>query len=415
MKYIVSIFFTLIINCNIISQTLTLKDSVKVAGNIQHDYRSIGQIQIIDTLIYFLYSDSGKVIIYSLKGEKIDQISLEGKWKKGVSYSSVAQGYIPENEGDFLIFNSNGDHFFYFDKNGKKNKRFRYVKAKFHKVPYTLLPSTAYTFDPFETIYFDKNQKKIFMPIIPAWDIYDRKGDYKISALENIYNTEGLIGVFTYEGKLINVIGKFDEVYRKNKFLIYLNSIYSYYDPKTQTIFIGQEGSEQISTYDLSGKHLKTFGVGNSTDYLPTISSKEEFQTIVYHNKLITNNYKYLFYDNKNNLTYRIYAKAIEDNTEPEKGYDKLAVLLEMKKNKIPGCPRPSKQEMQQKELLEKKPHYLQIYDNTKNNVLIAEIQVQYPFKILKAEQNFIWVHSGFDYEKNQHIILKYEFSFKNK
>lgn len=387
-------------------------DSIRLSERGPSQYRNFGQISVTDSNIIFLYSDSGKVIYYNRQGIQQKALELDGKWRSDIRYSGEAQGYFPQQTG-FIIFNDNGGHLYYFSKEGKRLKRWRYIDTRLKRNTYEIYPSSV---DVFETGYYDDSSKKILLHVIPSFDkAIDNNFEYDLAELAKVYSTPGLIGVFNDKGKLENVIGEFDDVYRDNQYLLYLNGIYTFFEPQSKHLYIVQEASPLISVYDLQGRKINTIGAGTIREKLPTITSRDQSVLQSLHFRIITNNYKYVFHDSESNLTYRVYAPAAQDTTKPEVGYDKLAILAQMKRDKVGGCPRPSTQEIRQQELLDNKPHFLQVFDGNRDNKLIAEVPISYPFKILKSERDILWVHAGFDHTRNEHLLIKYKIALLYK
>lgn len=337
---------------------LTRKNIIKydMSGNIKSNVGLAELNSSIDTLQPKILSRQKSMIFLDYNNNQLTRIGEDGtlllglRPRKGKIKYRFRRGYTSYN-------------FFDFDEENN----------------YAIVRLSPYRWKPF------KSKKKFF-----------KEGT-------KYYQTKGLIGIFNNTGRLIRTIDEYNNIYRKQKFIPYIDQIYSCYDSEGKIVYIGQMAVPEIRAYNiLTGKLVNTMNTEKSgvVQTLKTIDNRDDF-----HNKnteyvIISNTYNNLYYHNESKSIIRIYKPAIEDTTSIDTKYE--ALKKEYEEKKIKACPPPSKQAMARQKLGMERPCFLQVLNTSSDNCLIFEqdLGLKYPTIIGHKGNDFYILGSRTDNKK---------------
>ena len=281
-------------------------------------------------------------------------------------------------DNDYAFLNTACTALYIFDGKTGDYKSITSLKRKFRNRKYNVV-NTANGINPTFYPFYSKNTETFFLRIVPSFK--PKKGFAKYH--NDRYNTTGLIGEFNRKGKLINVHGSYDNIYKHNHYLSfrdgcmmdrYADSVIIYATQLSDQIHLKhiQRGEEQI--FGSRGKFIDI-----NAENIPMVTSDED---------LLLNKYSTLiespFYWSLNvtdNHIIRTYTIATEDTISVDS--EEVKIRLKYLNGEIKGCLLPSMTEQKQRIfMLTNKAFFIQIYDK-KTLKLLYDDKLNIPFPLL--------------------------------
>ncbi len=223
------------------------------------------------------------------------------------------------------------------------------------------------------------NKNVVLVPIIPKPGKLDQ-----FSSPAAYFNNDGIIGAYSPKGKLQQLMGQRDPIYKTGDKARYhhLNHCSYSYDARQEYLYVGSGASHLIRVYDWNNKEVAVFGepgnhlgdVKAPRPYVPTavmgVDMAEEYYTKFKQDP----SYQYVYRDAENQRTFRTYQPAATG------------------------------------EHMEHKPICLQIYDASNKLIYDEVLDVDF-FKIIQQKGSTYWVDCRNNQFKSNYVIYQYQFA----
>ncbi len=352
--------------CSVALAQLVLYDSVSFERHQGYLFKTSDGFAAFDGL-------NGIVKQFDLKGKLTQSTRLDSAFyakSKGAFHEAII--WI---KGDQLIllnthkyqldfFNAAGKHL-YSKKLGSKFKGERYF-VQFGAPPY-------YAVMKDDILYLEIKKDN--------WKGYNGSSGAFRNGGKKRYAEPGLVGMFNLNGKLMQVFGQYDPVYRGEKLLTYLDDYHIGLIGK-DSVFIQFQLGDQIAIYH-KGISKSPFGIRGDCFNM----DEDQYYDIKNKSEELENNPKHSintphYFDGCSvggNFFVRSYAIGMEDTVQ----FTAEALLAKQQwlNGSLKGCLIRGKQDFQQAKEYRSKPCFIQIFDlkNPQTPIFDGPINLRFP------------------------------------
>lgn len=262
-----------------------------------------------------------------------------------------------------------------FDKKGQYVDalplEIREGKNHYHSVNYRLAAFSD-VFNPY--------RNSVFLSVLPSWKGFNKKNKFYEGGI-NHYEARGLVAEIDLKGKLLNLYGAFDKVYKNMHFLNYLDACaFDFY--KNDGILYTCQISDAIHIEYFDERPGVVFGqrgkyINKSIEELPLVKSLDDFKYFG-TSFIIESPFNWGVYAGER-FVARLYSTEMTDTitlSTQEKEY-----IDALQNGDIKGCALMPASELRRWKLVNQKHFYIQIYDTENNYQLVLDqpIDLRYP------------------------------------